>query len=365
LRIEDSGTIFPHTGFRAVTPSTFACAEDTMKLRTLLPLVFLPFFFSHAQNHIFGTPGSAAFDADRNQVVTDYDGNVYSMVTIGTQTWLKENLKVAHYRNGEPVPEVTSSSEWVDLKTGARCYFDNDSANGTEYGSLYNWHAVNDSRGLAPAGWHIPDDAEWKTLEIFLGMSQAEADRTDWRGTDQGAKLKETDTLHWRWPTGNVATNESGFTALGGGWRIYFSNAGSFFNLTNTGQWWTSSEKDAATAWLRNLCVYHPEVYRIAFGKTQGCSVRCIRDAPTGVDESTDDIDFFIYPNPASDRVLITRAGMQNSRIQVYSAIGVCLFQTDVRSGIQELNIGAMPRGIYFVRISGTHRAMWKKMIKR
>ncbi|OGL41074.1 MAG: hypothetical protein A2161_08175 [Candidatus Schekmanbacteria bacterium RBG_13_48_7] len=215
--------------------------------------------------------------------VTDYDGNVYRTVTIGTQIWLLENLKVTHYRNGDPITEVRDSINWVSLINGAWCHYNNDPMNGAVYGNLYNWYAIEDSRGLAPAGWHVPSDEEWKTLEIYLGMSEIEANMTDWRGTDQGAQLKETGTIHWQWPTGNEATNSTGFTALPGGWRIYFLYTGSFYNINTTGEWWSSTEKDASGAWLRNLCVYHADIYRISFGKTHGCSVRCISDSPVGI----------------------------------------------------------------------------------
>ena len=89
-------------------------------------------------------------------------------VTIGKQTWMKKNLDVSRYRNGDVIPEVADLSTWVNLTTGAWCYYENKSDNGTTYGKLYNWYAVNDPRGLAPAGWHIPSDAEWTSLITFL-----------------------------------------------------------------------------------------------------------------------------------------------------------------------------------------------------
>ena len=224
------------------------------------------------------------FFADTNhaQTATDYDGNVYHIVTIGTQAWTLENLKVKHYNNGDLVPEVQDSDSWINQASGAWCSFDNITNNGAVYGCLYNGYAVTDSRGLAPPGCHIPTDAEWKTLEMYLGMTQATADLTDWRGADEGAKLKETDTIHWKWPTGNAATNSSGFTALGGGWRDHFNPVGypSFVNLTNTGQWWTSGLYNSEL-WIRNLCVYHTDVYRTHYPKAHGCSVRCIANCGT------------------------------------------------------------------------------------
>ncbi|MCD4817772.1 MAG: fibrobacter succinogenes major paralogous domain-containing protein [Candidatus Cloacimonetes bacterium] len=98
----------------------------------------------------------------------DYDGNVYQTVQIDNQVWMAENLKVAHYRNGDAIPNITNNSQWVSTYTGV---YDNTSANADTYGNLYNWYAVDDSRNIAPEGWHIPTDEEIKELEITLGMS--------------------------------------------------------------------------------------------------------------------------------------------------------------------------------------------------
>jgi uncharacterized protein (TIGR02145 family) len=238
---------------------------------------------------------------ENNMMIISFQGKIYNQnpweidsiiflsannnietVTIGTQTWMIKNLDVDHYKNGDLIPEVKDSIEWINLTTGAWCYFNNDPSNGAVYGKLYNWYAVNDSRGLAPEGWHIPSDAEWKTLEMYLGMSQSEADLADYRGTDEGAALKEAGLTHWWWdkPPYNTGTNSSGFTAYGGGYRLYINVTGypSFNNLTASGQWWTSTAQDAATAWLRHLCVYHSDVARMKWGKTNGCSVRCIKE---------------------------------------------------------------------------------------
>jgi uncharacterized protein (TIGR02145 family) len=141
-------------------------------------------------------------------------------ITIGTQHWMKKNLDVTTYRNGDIIPQVTDSTAWIKLTTGAWCYYNNDPANGAIYGKLYNWYAVNDARGLAPQGWHIPTSAEWNTLSTFLGGSA-------------GGKMKTTGTS---WTTPNTgATNESGFSALPGGLR---SINGGFYNVGVQGSWW-------------------------------------------------------------------------------------------------------------------------------
>jgi uncharacterized protein (TIGR02145 family) len=132
--------------------------------------------------------------------VTDIDGNVYQTVTIGTQVWMKENLKVTHYRNGEAIPNVTDGNVWGALTTGAYCEYNNDVNNVATYGRLYISYAVADNRNIAPTGWHVPSDAEWKQLEMTLGMSQAQADSVGWHGAPVGGKLKEAGTTHWLAP---------------------------------------------------------------------------------------------------------------------------------------------------------------------
>ncbi len=159
--------------------------------------------------------------------VTDIDGNVYHTVTIGTQTWMLENLTVIHYRNGDEIPNITDFNEWNELTTGAYANYNNDPNNSKTYGRLYNWHAVSDSRKITPAGWHVPADLEWQTLINYLGGDSI-----------AGGKLKETGTEHWLSPN-DSATNESGFTALPGG--RYPTDSYEFLRMNASGSWWSST----------------------------------------------------------------------------------------------------------------------------
>jgi len=211
--------------------------------------------------------------SDCPATVTDIDGNSYQTVLIGDQCWMAENLKVTHYRNGDPIPNVTDPSAWEGLTTGAYCNYDNNEGHVATYGRLYNWYAVDDSRYIAPAGWHVPTDDEWKQLEMYLGMSQAEVDATGWRGTDEGGKLKATGTTHW-FPPNTGATNESGFSALPGGYRHY----GFFVNMDYDANFWSSTENDSTHAWSRSLYYYNSQVGRFYYNKRAGFSVRCVRD---------------------------------------------------------------------------------------
>lgn len=219
---------------------------------------------------------SITFSMLETGTVTDIDGNVYQTIKIGNQWWMMENLKVTHYRNGEAIPNVTGATEWSDLASDAYCSYDNSYSNGETYGLLYNWHAVNDDRNLAPEGWHVPTDEEWKELEIYLGLSEENAEETGWRGTDHGDKLKETGTVHWTIHNVN-ATNESGFTALPGGKRN--SLTGEFENLTNLACFWTATERNSGDAWLRWLASGQSNMFR-SYGFTGlGYSVRCVKDS--------------------------------------------------------------------------------------
>ena len=194
-------------------------------------------------------------------------------VVIGNQIWMCKNLDVDTYRNGDPIPEVTDPKQWASLKTGAWCYYKNDPAYGKIYGKLYNWFAVNDPRGLAPYGWHVASDQEWKELEIWLGMNPGVADGfDDYRGgtSNEGGKLKATDTTYWNFPNYG-ATNESGFTALPGG----YSHEGGFFErIRDFGFWWTSTEFNSEKSVHRTIFFYMSDIERWHDYKGCGYSVR-------------------------------------------------------------------------------------------
>jgi uncharacterized protein (TIGR02145 family) len=213
--------------------------------------------------------------------VTDIDGNTYQTIKIGNQWWMAENLKVIHYRNGESIPNITDNTMWSSLTTGAYCNFNNDQNIATTYGRLYDWYTVNDSHNIAPEGWHVPSDAEWKQLEMYLGMSKTEADawRSEaeyhfWRGTDEGSKLKEVGTTHWNSPN-TGATNESGFSALPGGYR---GSNGNYYYMGRRAFFWCSTQYSIISACGRCIAYDFPGVFRFYSYKNNGCSVRCVKD---------------------------------------------------------------------------------------
>ena len=207
--------------------------------------------------------------------LTDLDGNAYTAITIGNQTWYKENLSVSKYSDGTEIPEVNDPSEWANLTTGAWCYYDNDSSSEEVYGKLYNWYAVagifdeasfkNSSlrKKLAPQGHHIPTDPEWTALSNNLG-------------SDAGGKMKEEGDENWI-ETDLDVTNSSLFTGLPGGICI---NNGSFHLVGYHGYWWTSTtpSNDVETAWNRSLNYNSNILCRSFDDKKYGFSVRFIKD---------------------------------------------------------------------------------------
>jgi uncharacterized protein (TIGR02145 family) len=192
----------------------------------------------------------------------------HETVKIGTQEWTIKNLDVSTYKNGDIIPEVKDYNEWIKLKTGAWCYYDNDPENGKIYGKLYNWYAVNDPRGLAPEGFHIPSDKEWTILINYLG------------GDDiAGGKMKEQGTEHWNTPNA-TATNSSGFSGLPGGYR---NSLGPFFDIRDYCMLWTrttiSGPRYASFAWRCRLWKDYAFADQFYYEKEHGMSVRCIKDS--------------------------------------------------------------------------------------
>ncbi len=193
--------------------------------------------------------------------MTDKDGNVYTSVTIGTQVWMVENLKTTKFDNGDSIPTTTSDIsaqsapiyQWVynDLITSA-----------ATYGRLYTWYAAIDNRNLCPTGWHVPSLEEWKTLRLFLGGDSI-----------AGGKLKQAGTTYWQAPN-TGATNETGFTALPGGYR---SLHGIYSGIKASGWFWSTSD-DAPLAWGQSVHFDSDSLVNWGYNKSAGVSVRCLKD---------------------------------------------------------------------------------------
>jgi uncharacterized protein (TIGR02145 family) len=200
-------------------------------------------------------------------------GNNNATVMIGNQEWSTKNLNVSKYRNGDIIPEVRNQKEWEEIRIGAWCYYNNDPKNGAIYGKLYNWYAVNDPRGLAPEGYHIPSDFEWKTLIDFLGGEKI-----------AGGKMKKTGISNWSVPNLDAA-NETGFSGLPGGWRdineiIYLDGTPLpilFNEIGDSVFWWSSSFEKNWSASNLSVNIYG-YIWKRRSEFNCGYSVRCIRD---------------------------------------------------------------------------------------
>jgi uncharacterized protein (TIGR02145 family) len=184
-------------------------------------------------------------------------------VIIGKQEWMTKNLNVDKFLNGDTIPHAKTAEEWTQAaynREPAFCYYNNDPANGEKYGKLYNWYAVNDPRGLAPKGWHIPSDTEWTQLTDYLGGEDA-----------AGSKMKSASG----WKENGNGLNSSGFSGLPGGRR---ETNGTFYSIGSSGSWWSSTEYDRSYAWYRYMGYAKGNVSRIGSNNAQMFSVRCLRD---------------------------------------------------------------------------------------
>ena len=200
--------------------------------------------------------------------VSDVDGNKYRVIRIGSMYWLRSNLSVTKYRNGDAIPVVTADNQWKTLTTGAICSFENSGENTTRYGLLYNKYAVDNAKGICPAGWHVPSREEWTQLAQLLGGPSKAGGHLKSRGTI------EAGTGLWYAPNAG-ATDSVGFSCLPGGYRI---NYGTFYSLGNVAFFWTSSDSTAVYGWNMILDANNPELQSYFNPKAAGFSVRCAKD---------------------------------------------------------------------------------------
>ncbi len=196
------------------------------------------------------------------------DGRAYRAIPIGTQVWMAENLHVEHYRNGDPIANLVDDADWIgtyDSEEGGYCIWENTTHWMYLYGYLYNWYAVNSTKGLAPEGWHVPSDIEWNILINYLGGNSV-----------AGGKLKQAGTFNWDEPN-TGATNESGFTAIAAGFRKYEN--GDFASNGYVAVFWSSTSKDETNAFTRALFANREDVIRHdGDNKGHGFSVRLVMD---------------------------------------------------------------------------------------
>lgn len=206
--------------------------------------------------------------------ITDANGNIYPCIINNCgQIMTTKNLNVSRYRDGSIIPQITNASQWQNLTTGAWCWYNNDSATYWQYGKLYNWYAVNDSRGLVPQGWHVPTDADWNKLVKCIDPT-SDTTFTGAQSATAGGTMKEAGTNHWITPN-TGASNSSGLVGLPGGTRSF---DGIFDGIGNYGHWWSATEKNQTYAWYRALYNNSASLYREGYSKKSGFSVRIFKD---------------------------------------------------------------------------------------
>lgn len=281
------------------------------------------------------------------QTVTDADGNIYNTVTIGTQVWMKENLKTTKFNDGSIIPFVTNNDAWPNATNGAYTWYYNDEAKyKATYGALYNWYAIETGK-LSPAGWHIPSDKEWATLIDFLGGINV-----------AGRKLKETGTTHWK-SLNSEATNASGFTALPGSYR---NSDGRFGDIGFKGYWWSASKEAAYYAWDFSISGDISNVTKDFHYIDLGFSVRCIKDLSTSVSSFENSDEAFFIPNPSNGIIYLKAIKTSNSIITIYNLQGQEVFYKNVDSN--SIDISKLIQGIYIIKLVNSNNIYTNRLIK-
>jgi len=289
---------------------------------------------------------------------------------IGTQMWMKEDLKVTRYRNGDTIETTDSVNlniiDELDPKYQWE-YPDNGIPNGSDYGRLYTWYTITDSRNICPAGWHVPTFDEWTILERTLCSGQtcdedfSFEDRSHaFCGTDEGGKLK--DTAYWDSPN-TGATNSSNFTALPSGIRY---PSGYFSERTHTGRWWASTDYDVQNAYCRALFYTESRILRSFSDKSFGFTVRCVKNDSTFTDVkySQDNKWIQIFPNPVNNILYINNNRPANIKARIFNVNGECVLYELISSEKIQINVGNLVPGIYLVDLYNDTMSYRKVVVK-
>lgn len=208
---------------------------------------------------------SVVFYNPVNNTVKDVDGNIYNTITIGTQTWMRENLRTTHYNDGTAIQVVPDNATWKsnfnnNTTLPMMCYYGNNTADVNIYGALYNWYVVNTNK-LCPAGWHVPTDVDWTTLTEYVGGE-----------TVAGNKLKASSG----WNNNGNGTDEFNFSAYPSGFRN--DGNGSYYFRGNYAGWWSATEYDSENAWDRGMSLSYNNIDKTYSYKSFGEAVRCLKD---------------------------------------------------------------------------------------
>ena len=268
-----------------------------------------------------------------------YDGYTYNLVEIDGQCWFAENLKTSIYCNNDTIPNVITNSIWSALNTGAWGNYQHLSSNGDDYGKLYNWYTVGDSRNICPCGWHVPTETEWTGLINYLGGS-----------TVAGGAMKESDTLFWKSPN-NGATNSSGFSGLPGGYRD--DNGSTYKYITERSYWWSTTEHSSDSTKAKWMGLKYNDAYASNGGnsdKKRGFSVRCVKDSTiqTSINRTYLQGDLKIYPNPFSFSTTIEMPSSETYTLNIYDIAGNML-RSEVFTDKTIIPRGLLAKGFYII----------------
>jgi uncharacterized protein (TIGR02145 family) len=356
----NQGEIYSFNGQDLTTAGMYTATLQNAAGCDSLVTLYLQVISNESAKHTCGADNVHNAELQYGSMI-DQQGNTYKTIVIGAQEWMAENLKTSIYRNGDAIANVTDNN-WSGLITGAWCYYNNDSQYDCPYGKLYNWYAVDDSRNLCPTGWHVPTDAEWTTLTDFLGGLGV-----------AGGKLKSTGLQYWISPNQFVATNESGFSGLPGGYLDFsFNNNRVFAAVGRLGCWWSSTEKSTTGAWFLDLIYSSGGASRSYGPKRAGFSVRCLRDQPASgrLEESPSIQGINIYPNPTNNNinVVIQATSETQTNIRITDLLGrVVLEQTEALitgSNTITYNISDFAKGVYLIQVSNGNEQKVFKLVK-
>jgi uncharacterized protein (TIGR02145 family) len=275
-----------------------------------------------------------------SQTVSDIDGNTYSTVSIGNQVWMGENLKVTKFNDQNPIALVLDDTQWSSQTQAAYCYYQGDITNSNDYGNMYNWYVVNNSRNVCPTGYHVPSITEWEELITFLGGNAV-----------AGGKLKEAGFAHWLSPN-TGADNSSNFTLLPSGWRA--NNNGFYENLSYMAYLWSSTAVDALSSNIMLVGHDSPAAYTSESHILTGLPIRCLKDESSSLMELENYEPIIVYPNPVTDLVNIQFTADDYSKVRLIDTKGQLVLESTIQNGTCRFDVSTFENGVYFIQIEST-----------
>jgi uncharacterized protein (TIGR02145 family) len=287
------------------------------------------------------------------QTIIDIDGNSYNSVVIGAQTWMQENLKTTRFNNGIEIP-TTSLPINNDTTILYQWPYDQDTNNINIYGRLYTWNVAYSNDNVCPNSWHVPDNSDWETLRDFLGGESI-----------AGGKMKEIGTTHWL-ETNSTVDNSSGFTGLGSGTR---GNPSGFYDLDQSASFWSSTPFGMIGNFPRGnvftLAAANNMLTNSVAMANNGKAIRCIKDVTTRVENSYFKNKIQLYPNPATDRVIISFEEIRNYHLSIYNLLGNTVYQKKIVNKVNHIDIAFLPKGTYLIQVVAEDYVVPFRLIKQ